>query len=97
MIAHSQKLPYIEEAGLNAAIILQQQIFSAQLDLQKSLSKENRNAVIKDVSISDVLLGPSRRFGNSRCLDNEEITLLSLLDSDGRLSMSSRMTQFMIM
>ena len=93
----SQKLPYIEEAGLNAAIILQQQIFSVQLGLQKSLSKQNRNTIIKDVSISDVLLGHSRRFGNSRCLDNEEITLLSLLDSDGRLSMSSRMTQFMIM
>ena len=92
-----QAVPYLEASCLNSSIILQHQIYNLQLDQLKYLTNDNRHFQVQDLSIADALLIPSRRFGNSRCLDNEEITLLSLLDSDGRLSMSNRMTQFMIL
>jgi len=94
-------LPYFEDAGLNAAAILQQQIFRLQVDQFQSVSTfhENQSSLnqCNDLHISELLLVPSRKVGHSRCLDNEEITLLGLLDSDGRLTLSSRMTEFMIM
>jgi len=94
-------LPYFEDAGLNAAAVLQQQIFKLQVDQFQSVSTfhENQSSLSQcnDLHISELLLVPSRKIGHSRCLDNEEITILGLLDSDGRLTLSSRMTEFMIM
>ena len=95
-------VPYQNDASLNATFLLQKEAFLAQTsglsDLLSNLQNSNPKVLI-DAKVPQLLslrtLPEDYVFGN-RLLENEEIAVLGLLDESGKISVSSRLNEFML-
>ena len=93
---------YQDDASINATLLLQKQIFQLQSDCLSQMTAEFSTS---NIAMSDDLKFPQfigdrvlleDYASHGRKLDNEEITLLGILDSSGKISVSSRLNEFML-
>ncbi len=103
MTESTMSVPYQNDAGLNATFLLQKQIFQLQSstlsNIISSLEKSNSKLVI-DSKIPPLLSTralPDEYTVNNRYLENEEVTILGFLDASGKLSVSSRLNELMLL
>lgn len=97
------ELSYYEDASLNATFLLQKHIFQFQTHSLQQLMNDVANSKVfisSDMKVPSILL--NRTLGDEyshqgRLLDNEEITLLGLLDQTGKIGVSSRLNELMLM
>jgi len=98
----TMSLPYQSDASINAALLLQKQVFQSQTNsLSKLLSHFEQSTlnVTADVKVPQLLTSRtlSDEYASSnRLLENEEIALLGFLDVNGKLTVSSRLNEFML-
>ena len=98
----TMSLPYQSDASVNATLLLQKQVFQSQANsLTKLLShlEQSKLNVNADVRVPQLLA--SRTLSDeyttsNRLLENEEITMLGFLDVNGKLTVSSRLSEFML-
>ena len=96
-------VPYQNDASLNATFLLQKEAFLAQTsglsDLLSNLQNSNPKVLV-DAKVPQLLslrtLPEDYVFGN-RLLENEEIAVLGFLDESGKISVSSRLNEFMLL
>jgi hypothetical protein len=97
-------LPFVDDAKINAVLILQRRIFQLQADCLHSAIQQQQHSKISDPisansgfpallvrrNISDEMQS------QNRILDDVEMTLLGILDSSGMLSLCSRISEFIV-
>jgi len=95
--------PSRDDASINAALLLQKSVFEKQCSYLQDVILVQRNSVPivldGDLKVPHMLLNrslPSEFKAQGRAIDNEEITILGMLDSKGKISSYSRLTEFMV-
>jgi hypothetical protein len=94
--------PYHEDAGLRAALFLEKQVFELQAACyQEALSNLPKTSITlsSEMRVPQFLLDRNlmdEYSSKGRLLDNEEITILGMLDAHGKISVLSRLTEFML-
>jgi hypothetical protein len=97
-------LPFVDDAKINAVLILQRRIFQLQADCLHSAIQQQQHSKISNLvsansgfpallvrrNISDEMQS------QNRILDDVEMTLLGILDSSGMLSLCSRISEFIV-
>ena len=97
-----QALPYFVESGTNALLLEQKEIFKLQLlNLQHVVETTRQEAIeVKgDLKIPIIFSRrtlPDEYRDTDRYIDNEELTILAMLDSNGKLSCNARLTEFLV-
>ena len=95
-------LPYAQDSSVNAIFLLQKQVFQYQSSrLQEILGNlaPTKIFVNADLRVPSFILNrslPDELVFQGRSIDNEEMTLLGLLDVSGEISCSSRLSEFML-
>lgn len=96
-------VPYHTDASLNAVFLLQKQAVQFQANSLSNLIGslgQSTDKIVLDSKIPlllNVRSLPDEYSSNGRMLDNEEITILGFLDSSGKISVSSRLNEFMLL
>lgn len=103
MTSSVSPLPYYEDASHNAALLLQKQIFQFQSHSLNEIMKDIASTKVfisSDMKVPSILLNrtlPDEYSQQQRLLDNEEVTLLGLLDQSGKITVSSRLNELMLL
>ena len=103
MTNKAANVPYQNDASLNATLLLQKEAFLSQAnrlsDLLSNMQHSNTE-ILTDVKIPQLLstrtLSEDYVIG-SRLLENEEVAILGFLDESGKISVSSRLNEFMLL
>lgn len=103
MTSNSSQLPYYEDASLNATLLLQKQIFQFQSHSLSEILSDIANTKVfisSDMKVPSILQNRTltdEYAQQGRLLDNEEISLLGVLDQTGKVSVSSRLNELMLL
>ena len=102
MAENGVSLPYAHDASMNAVFLLQKQVFQYQTSCLGEILREVApcNVYVNgDLKVPQFILNralPDEYIFQGRSVDNEEMTLLGFIDSNGKLSSSSRLSEFML-
>lgn len=95
-------LPYAQDASVNAVLLLQKQVFQFQSGCLQEILRglcPSKIFINADLKVPSFILNrslPDELVFQGRSIDNEEMTLLGLLDVSGHISCSSRLSEFML-